>query len=532
MKTAPSAENPGARRAPPAWLPHLVSVAVVTAIGFLARAFSVLPGEFPLNDGGLFYQMVLDLRDAWPALPITTTYNGLDIPYAYPPLGFYLGAATLDLFGGIDLMRLLPLVLSALTVPALYGLTHALLGGVLVPTAAGLAFALTPRAFEWLVMGGGLTRSLGVLTAMIAVWMTSRLLDRPTVPRAVMAGMGGGLCVLSHPQGALLAATGALLLVAARARSRPAVTAVLGAAGIALAVVLPWIALIVINHGSPAPLFSAVGTQPGALTGAFNLLTLDYSGSRVSVVVGALAVSGLILAVMRGRWLLPVWFATVMVLDSRGGAIYATVPASILAGEAVVHLVAAPFWRPASPDRRPIRWAVRNVPAAALISFFLLAAMTDALGTQLTSEWSDRSVSPEQRQAMEWVRTDGPDGTYLVISGEFWATDAVSEWFPVLSGATSAATVQGTEWLGSDRFFAAAEASDALGECGAATAACLDRWADRWGVTYDYVFVAKSRDASDDCCARLRDSLVADPIYRTAHDGPGGLVVERLGPAS
>ena len=60
--------------------------------GTFVRVMPVLQAGFPLNDGGLFYTMTSDLQKAGYALPAVTTYNGLGIPYAYPPLPFYLAA--------------------------------------------------------------------------------------------------------------------------------------------------------------------------------------------------------------------------------------------------------------------------------------------------------------------------------------------------------------------------------------------------------------------------------------------------------
>ncbi len=48
-----------------------------------------------VNDGGFFFSMTRDLEASNFRIPAFTTYNGGHIPFAYPPLGFYL-AAILD----------------------------------------------------------------------------------------------------------------------------------------------------------------------------------------------------------------------------------------------------------------------------------------------------------------------------------------------------------------------------------------------------------------------------------------------------
>lgn len=48
-----------------------VAVAGICLLGFLVRLGFVLSGDFPLHDGGLFFQMVRDLQHAHYALPAT-----------------------------------------------------------------------------------------------------------------------------------------------------------------------------------------------------------------------------------------------------------------------------------------------------------------------------------------------------------------------------------------------------------------------------------------------------------------------------
>ena len=80
---------------------YLVIAAIGIGLGFLVRFLHVtaLGQGFPLNDGGMFYAMVEDLRAAGYALPAETSYNGGDIPYVYPPFSFYVAAVLVDLGG-------------------------------------------------------------------------------------------------------------------------------------------------------------------------------------------------------------------------------------------------------------------------------------------------------------------------------------------------------------------------------------------------------------------------------------------------
>ena len=84
--------------------------------------FRIMPAwmaGFPINDGGMFYTMILDLQANHYAAPLFTTYNQASIPFAYPPLGFYVGAGLSDLLNvsPLAIIRWLPGIIR----PSCYG---------------------------------------------------------------------------------------------------------------------------------------------------------------------------------------------------------------------------------------------------------------------------------------------------------------------------------------------------------------------------------------------------------------------------
>src|SRR5574339_448436 len=96
------------------WSTLLLFLAIL--LGTFMRFNPTLLAGFPINDGGMFARMVEDLNTSHYALPAFTTYNHLNIPYAYPPLGFYLGRITADLFGldTVQVLRWVPAFFSSL----------------------------------------------------------------------------------------------------------------------------------------------------------------------------------------------------------------------------------------------------------------------------------------------------------------------------------------------------------------------------------------------------------------------------------
>ena len=167
------------------------------ALGVVVRAYPVLRTDFPLNDGGMFFAMVRDLQHANFALPASTTYNGTDIPFAYSPLAFYIAGVVdkVTPFGLTFWFRFLPLTFSCLTLIAIYSLATTVLRSRAAVLGAVIAFALIPRSYIWLDMGGGLTRSLGMVFAVFAlreVYLLYNEGERRHLLPAILLSAGSG----------------------------------------------------------------------------------------------------------------------------------------------------------------------------------------------------------------------------------------------------------------------------------------------------------------------------------------------------
>ena len=159
-------------------------IAVVSFAEFLGgvvRFFPVYLSHFPLNDGGLFYSMVQDILDHNFSLPVFTSYNGNVIPFGYPPLPFYLMALFQRNFhfGLIDQLRFFPAFFSTLCIPAFYFLSKRISNSKEISVFAAFAYALMPQSYLWLIMGGGITRSLGVLFAILSILFVWKMFTNP-----------------------------------------------------------------------------------------------------------------------------------------------------------------------------------------------------------------------------------------------------------------------------------------------------------------------------------------------------------------
>ncbi len=241
------------------WRTHIsgwVAILLVTGLGAFPRLYFALLSKFPLNDGGMFYVMIRDLQAASYRLPLYTSYNGGQIPFVYPPLGFYLagGVSTGLHIAVIDCLRLLPPVLSILTIPAFFLLCRTLLENDILAALASLAFATIPTAFDWGVMGGGLTRSLGLIFALLTLQQIVGLLRHPRPWRILFTAMAASATLLSHPSTTWFAAYSAVILLAVYGRNRKAIAYLLLAGVATAALTSPWWFPLIRRDGlSPFP---------------------------------------------------------------------------------------------------------------------------------------------------------------------------------------------------------------------------------------------------------------------------------------
>ena len=177
---------------------------------------------FPVNDGGMFYVMVEELQANNFLLPAFTQYNLADIPYAYPPFGFYVTALISSLFRipALDVVRWLPPLVSTLSLLAFYLLADELLRSKTQAALATLFYGLIPASFGWAIMGGGITRSFGLLFLYLTIAFANRLFTRTSGLHAALTALFGALAFLSHPETGLQAAAACILLWLFRGRSK------------------------------------------------------------------------------------------------------------------------------------------------------------------------------------------------------------------------------------------------------------------------------------------------------------------------
>jgi hypothetical protein len=514
------------------------------ALGVAARASWVLAADFPVNDGGLFYVMTRDLQDNAYRLPVFTTYNGGHIPFAYAPLGFY-AAAVLEAATPMSMLtvfRFLPLALAIGTVGAFLLLARSLVRDRLTVAVAVFGFALLPQSYEWLVMGGGVTRGFGLLFSLLAIHQAHALYTTRRLRHVPALGLLAGLTLLSHIEMGWWTAWSVGLFLLFEGRHRTGVLGSLAAAAIGVAVAAPWLVTVLAQHGTE-PFIASMHTGVASPFAALILFSSFQSAREPFFpIFASLAMLGLAVSIVRRQYLLPAWVLLASLVDTRSAPRVGAPAVALLAAVAFVEVLLPLFLRAtssrvASPEPRG-RFALPRHSFALGASLVMLgyAAVTNlAVGAVALG-----AMPAGDREAMAWVAQHTPPGSrFVLVTGSRWGADYDSEWFPALAGRTSIATVQGTEWLSPPPAFSERiDSYQDLQRCGRDTAECLDAWqAANNGAAFDYVFVGRNRpnplpadsDAGSDCCSTLRTSLSRDRRYRLVFGNEAVTIFARNG---
>ncbi len=103
------------------------------------------------------------------------------------------------------------------------------------------------------------------------------------------------------------------------------------------------------------------------------------------------------------------------------------------------------------------------------------------------------TLAPPDLQALAWTKENtAPDSRFIILTQGNPLNDSTSEWFPALTDRTSVATIFGREWVNDGRFSARSTAYKDLQKCFTQDDMCIDQWAEKNDLDFDYVYVKKT----------------------------------------
>lgn len=433
---------------------------LITAIMLLGAAIRLVHLAFidlarPFYRGGLYAEFSQQIAANGYRLPREVPfYTDGGIPFAYPPLTFYVAAALLDFFHlpEYPLFNLLPALFSVLTLPSFYVLIRELRLDTRTELAALLVYATLPTAYSQHLGGAGLPEAFGSLALLWFALSLARAHNRRSLHSYAMAGLFWALCVVASPGTAYASVPtfGIFAIVQlARGEQRPrahTLTLLAMCGVVAVAVSGPYWLTVMLNHG-PGIFFETLAAQHAGrladiLSRVLSLRALQFSGTPAPFFWSVALFCGAVWSVLNRQWVLLAWFAVLYAIP-REGYWMAAIPAAILAGigctqvlvPLLVNLVRS---HPRLPERPAVAGALLLLLGISIVlTPFAQMARNVAAANREKLQPSRRAL-----QAMDWVRTNTPaDSKFIVLYDSY-----VKEWVPHIARRTVLNMAFGSEW--------------------------------------------------------------------------------------
>ncbi len=460
--------------------------------GGWARIYTAISAGFPINDGGMFYKMTQVIQQNGFRVPAYFVYNGQNIPYAYPPLAFFITAGINYLLGIplLDIFQFLPAIILVGTIPVFYGLANAFLGDKLQAGIATLLFALTPRSITWFIMGGGITRSMGLLFLMLAVKYLYLIYRTPSSKNLNFSIIFCVLVVLTHPEAAFHTAAIALLLWMYYDRTRR---------GFWKTVIISS-ATFVLTAGWWLPLIHQIGFDPFITasqtgmnsTAGFLYPFVHFNDEPFITFIMVFGFLGMMTELASRRYILILFYFLPFIVELRNAGNVAILPLALLGSSAICNLIL--------PGLQKIISYKNKLDSSSLYPNWLLLCGFCFISIYLLSAMqfhavhlANQHVSKLNREAMEWIKKYTLENSvFLVLTGyNDPIRDWTSEWFPALTERVSLTTVQGREWIKEENFVTIIGDYQKFQNCLNSTTplVCISEETIHQGFKFDYIYV-------------------------------------------
>ncbi len=489
-----------------------------------------------MNDGGMFYSMILDLQKNNFSLPFFTSYNFSNIPYAYPPLSFYV-AAILNEFLGIDLVsifRYFPLFFNLLSIPAFYLLANEITLNERQSIIATAFYAILIPGYEWLITGGGLTRSPAQTYFILSLSFFINYGRTHKKSALFFSILTSALMTWHHLEYCWLLMFSLVIFCVRTFKFKECIqTGLIYLAGF-LIITGPYWAIVITRHGF-APILSAVSSGEFDLVKPISrLILMVYTEESLINYVNVLAIFGLLYCLFSGKHRIVIWFLLISFLNPRSANRSLIFPVSIFASIAIDSLICPELDRlfhsrhselssnNEKKGYRHLKYSHIFILFSILYPFFL--GFLNALGGRpvLTE------IKKPEIEAMNWIKNNTPaDSTFIVLNNSIaWSMDKTGEWFPTLAQRKSQTTVQGTEWLTPSSFESNKEKYNELKKCINIGASCLETWIEKNQVKYDYLYLSRDDCQKDDayCLNFIETSIRSENKYEPIFENSNAVV--------
>jgi len=279
------------------------------ALAVLTKALPLLFTKYPIGIGGLGYQVVGQIVEDRELMPKVIRYYNGGMPFAYPPLGFYITSTAAWLFGGnnLYLYLLLPVVYCISFVP-IFGLLSYEVFGKSAALTALFAFSVCPNSVGQLIYAFGVIRSPAYIIYILGLFFLYKYFKKGNPSMLGLAGgVSSALALLTHPVvGYCMALTSAYTIGYYVLRKKSGLIRVAIYFAISASVLLIPYALYVYNQGFVSNYINAFYSR-AHVNPLLGSIFFDETGEIFVTVWNAFAVLGIVFCIYEKRYLLLGW---------------------------------------------------------------------------------------------------------------------------------------------------------------------------------------------------------------------------------
>lgn len=403
--------------------------------------------SLPAHSGGLFLSFMEEIIKNNFSMPIRIPYyTEGGIPFAYPPLPFYIGAIILKLthIHPYTLINVLSPFTAVLTLPAVYAVANTLTTNKKLIIIMLAVFVFLPSTFREQIDDEGFAEALGTLALLLLLFTLFKTQKNKTYKKFSLIGINAAFCVLVAPGSAyaagLILATYSIFHVIIENKKTDALKHILLALVLTIVLTSVYWYPVIQHHGLNLFIESFSGQHPATDLSKLitDLLQANFSRARYPIIWNGLLFAGLlsVLYTKRAFWVL--WLVLLYLIPGEGGWL-ASIPASFIISHGIWYFYEEVFTKRNAHSLSPVFKNSLLIATAALFVGYV------SVNVQHTSkevrELSRPNDSKVTLQASKWIQQySAPDENIIILASH------LREWTPRLMQRTVLNVPQGTEW--------------------------------------------------------------------------------------
>jgi 4-amino-4-deoxy-L-arabinose transferase-like glycosyltransferase len=412
--------------------------------------------NFPFGDGGLFVEMIYAIKNNNYFLPSYVNYSGYEIPFAYPPFGFYLALLSARILGLsiLESVQILPVIINLLTIIAFVFLATELTKDKVELFLSSGIFSIILQTYLWTAKGGGLSRSPGFLFTTLTIYWFLLYQKQEKRLYLVLSAIAFGLATASHLEWGLISIASLLVFILffGKYKTKQDIYNLLIFGIVPLLTTIPWWGTVIYKFGI-TPFISAWNVAEMDInqffekffSGAMFRATIFSAKDYFLPIFGAI---GFISAfASKERMFLSIWLLITYIVAPKNSPISGLLSLVILIAVGLRNIDKVSLYL---FEKLKITHRQNFQPNISILYLFLLIFLSVP---QLFNKPILTMLSPLERTAMKYVSANTPsDAKFIVLTPNDWHSADAAEWFPYLAQRQSLTTPQGLEWASTTEF--------------------------------------------------------------------------------